>query len=96
MSSSEQETQPLLRKSSTGNNSVRFSQTSEILGESERALDPVHPGGLSRSSSSISNVLERFTQSQREEALQKEGVGAAAFLIHDAVLGDLNASVGMW
>jgi hypothetical protein len=45
-------------------------------------------------SSSISqSFLNHYTQSnsQREQALSKEGVGAAAFLIRDAVLGEMES-----
>jgi hypothetical protein len=35
-----------------------------------------------------SNVWEKFTPSERESALRKDGVGSAAFLIRDAVLGE--------
>lgn len=51
---------------------------------------------LLRSSSSISYVFQKFTRSEREEALKCEGVGAAAFLIRDAVLGEDNTLTGFY
>eukprot|EP00977_Amphora_coffeiformis_P023097 scaffold12184_cov164-Amphora_coffeaeformis.AAC.4 len=51
---------------------------------------------LLRSSSSLSDVFHALTKSEREEALKKEGVGGAAFLIRDAVLGDADASAGSY
>jgi hypothetical protein len=56
----------------------------------------VTPNNSLRSSisSSISrSFLNRYTQSnsQRERALAREGVGAAAFLIRDAVLGEMES-----
>lgn len=49
------------------------------------------------SSSSFPNILARYTTSEREKALLKEGVGAAAFLIRDAVLGEVeNPAQGVY
>lgn len=94
MNDSEREQEPLLRKSST-NNSVRFSETDEVLEpdtENGKAFSAARR--ILRSSSSLSSVIKRFTRSEREHALKKEGVGVAAFLIQDVVLGEQNASVG--
>ena len=44
---------------------------------------------LHRHVSSFRRVLESFSKSEREEALRIEGVGPAAFLIRDAVLGEV-------
>ena len=60
--------------------SVRFDEESERRSESQRSK-----GLAFRSASSY---LEHFTQSERDRALKQPGVGKAAFLIRDAVLGD--------
>ena len=74
------EKQPLLssfRKSDSviSNRSVTFGE--EVASPSKRA--PLR---------SASSFMRHFTDSERLEALEKPGVGAAAFLIRDAVLGD--------
>ena len=52
---------------------------------------------LLRSSSSLSHIFNTFTRSERrQEALKQDGVGGAAFLIRDAVLGLKNQSAGTW
>lgn len=91
----DQEKQPLLREASTSN-SVRFSQASEGGEESFNGGGKSSSSSmpLFRTSSSLSDVFKKFAQSDRDRALEKAGVGGAAFLIHDAVLGDSNASVG--
>lgn len=40
--------------------------------------------------------MHKLTKSERAEALQKQGVGGAAFLIRDAVLGDTNPTAGCY
>ena len=84
------EEQPLLRKPST-NGSVRFDESTRDGSEISR--NGPRPAMLT-SSSSLSMVFQRLTKSQRGEALKKEGVGAATFLIRDAVLGDASPSAG--
>jgi hypothetical protein len=62
------------------NRSVSFDPRTAGLADSTRSI---------RSQNSFSSILwEKFSPSERESALQKEGVGSAAFLIRDAVLGE--------
>lgn len=82
------ESRPLLRSQSTRESaSVTFDDSSERPGAAAENAGAAR--FLTRSNSSISQVLQRFTRSERDRALQKEGVGPAAFLIRDAVLGDV-------
>lgn len=54
----------------------------------QRDIAAVAGGSLSESWSSHRSVLGLLTHSARDEALQREGVGRAAFLIRDAVIGE--------
>ena len=90
---SEGENKPLLRKPSGNNNSVHFSDTVEDSLR-DRAIQSSQNRTLEHSSSSLSFVFQKLTRSERAEALQKEGVGGAAFLIRDAVLGNSNPAAG--
>jgi hypothetical protein len=93
MSSTEREKEPLIRKSS----SVRFSERVDSTSEREEGQIPTpSERALLRTSSSISYIFQKFTQSERQEALKCEGVGAAAFLIRDAVLGEDNTLTGFY
>ena len=95
------EQQPLLRKT---RGSVRFNEDSlRETSSSTRPLTTTSTTASSdnnerrsflHSSSSLSQVFQKLTRSERVEALQKEGVGGAAFLIRDAVLGDANPTAG--
>lgn len=94
------EKQALLPKES-GTGSVRFSDhldTSErdesSFGKLSRGQDAVPGSQLSRSESSVAQMFKRLTRSERATALSKEGVGRAAFLIRDAVLGSFDPSAG--
>lgn len=66
-------------ESAVSSRSVRFDDDSSRRSETQRpSLHPFH---------SASSYLEHFTQSERDRALKQPGVGKAAFLIRDAVLG---------
>lgn len=83
--------------------SVRFSDTVAPCA-SERASS--NDSGNSSSNPSTYRILQRrtsstlyakLTQSEREQALERPGVGQAAFLIRDAVLGEVeNPSEGAY
>ena len=101
MKGSTSEQKPLL------SSSVRFSQKIVTVGDDgnvnvvdddDEDEDPTPSTRMSllRSSSSLSDVFQALTKSERVEALKKVGVGGAAFLIRDAVLGDANASAGSY
>lgn len=100
MEGSSNEQKPLLHHRPTESASVRFSQRLVKVGENGHAEEededptPSTRRMLFHSNSSLSGVFEALTKSERQEALKKEGVGGAAFLIRDAILGDSHASVG--
>lgn len=73
---------PLL-SSSFRKNSTASSNRSVHFGDDSRHSETLH---LVRHASSF---IEHFTKSERDKALEKPGVGEAAFLIRDAVLGSL-------
>jgi hypothetical protein len=66
--------------SAVSGRSVRFDEDSQRSSESQR-------GRLLHPFRSASSYLEHFTQSERTRALQQPGVGKAAFLIRDAIVG---------
>lgn len=66
--------------SAVSGRSVRFDEDSQRSSESQRRR-LLHPFR------SASSYLEHFTQSERARALQQPGVGKAAFLIRDAIVG---------
>lgn len=93
MATAERETEPLIRKTS----SVRFSERVDSSDREEGQIPTPSERALLRTSSSISSyIFQKFTQSERQEALKCEGVGAAAFLIRDAVLGEDNTLTGFY
>ena len=106
MKHSSGEKEPLLHKRNAKpreSHSIRFSTKVVSVGDDgdvdvaddgDEDLTPSTRRSLFRSSSSLSNVFQALSKSERQEALKKEGVGGAAFLIRDAVLGDANASAG--
>ena len=56
--------------------------------------DSMRSTGSASSSSSV--LWGKFSSHERNYALQKEGVGSAAFLIRDAVLGEEDLPYGCW
>lgn len=67
-------------ESAISGRSVRFDEDSSRRSESQRSFVQ-HPFR------SASSYLEHFTQSERDRAFKQPGVGKAAFLIRDAVVG---------
>lgn len=99
---SEGEQRPLLPKKQSSGGSVRFSDSVVDRFRDESSLSTLPPAfgeiapdrRLAHSDSSAALIFQRLTKSERAEALSKEGVGGAAFLIRDAVLGNANPSAG--
>ena len=57
----------------------------------------LHDRVFGRHMSSFRKVFDSFSKSERDEALEMEGVGPAAFLIRDAVLGEVeNPAEGVY
>lgn len=83
MATEQKESSPLLDADSHYiTRSVSFDPQTETAG----LADSTRSTGSQNSFSSI--LWENFSPSERESALQKDGVGSAAFLIRDAVLGE--------
>lgn len=80
-----------LRSSEEGSTSTTADYMSARDGQHQQ-----HDRFFGRHASSFRKVLESFSKSERDDALEIEGVGPAAFLIRDAVLGEVdNPAEGM-
>ena len=96
------EQQPLLKKKESGASSVHFSdrvvddslRDQSSLGQLTGEDDLPQRGSLVKSESSVARMFHALTKSQRDQALARPGVGGAAFLIRDAVLGNANPAAG--